>query len=216
MAIILLFREPIRNFIGGATEANVKAGSFEASLKRTAEAAATLAHAEATKATPGAGDTGEPQRAANAVAQAVAKLPEEETQPKVLWVDDRPQNNVLERQAFEQLGIAVELALSTDEALDALQTDDFDLVVTDMGRPEGARAGYDLLTQIQNLGLNVPVIIYSIDGASEEHVAEAKAAGAYASTSGPTQLLRHVTAALAERLDGKESKSRRWPRLQLK
>jgi len=215
VAIILIFREPIRNFIGGATEANVKAGAFEASLKRTAEVAASIASAEASRAAPGAGEVGEPQRAASAVAQAVAALPDEQTQPKVLWVDDRPENNALERQAFEQLGIAVELARSTDEAVDALQTEDFDLVITDMGRPEGAHAGYDLPAVIQRLGLDIPVIIYSFNRSTEE-LAEAKTRGVYASTESPTQLLRHVTAALADQAGNQESKSRRWPRLQFK
>ena len=36
---------------------------------------------------------------------------------RVLWVDDRPENNVYERQAFEEQGLHFELALSTDEAI---------------------------------------------------------------------------------------------------
>src|SRR5258707_8804977 len=37
----------------------------------------------------------------------------------VLWVDDRPENNVYERQAFEAVGLKFSLALSTDDALSA-------------------------------------------------------------------------------------------------
>ena len=38
----------------------------------------------------------------------------------ILWVDDRPQNNVYERQAFEGVGLRFTLALSTDEAVERL------------------------------------------------------------------------------------------------
>ena len=37
---------------------------------------------------------------------------------KILWVDDRPQNNTYERQAFETIGLEITTALSTQEAFD--------------------------------------------------------------------------------------------------
>ena len=39
----------------------------------------------------------------------------------ILWVDDHPDNNVYERQAFESMGLRFSLALSTREALRCLQ-----------------------------------------------------------------------------------------------
>ena len=36
----------------------------------------------------------------------------------ILWVDDRPDNNTYERQAFETMGLRFTLALSTDEAFE--------------------------------------------------------------------------------------------------
>jgi hypothetical protein len=39
---------------------------------------------------------------------------------QILWVDDRPENNVYERQAMESMGLQFTLALSTSEALDVL------------------------------------------------------------------------------------------------
>ncbi len=47
----------------------------------------------------------------------------------VLWVDDRPENNVYERQAFKAVGFKFSLALSTDEALAALEQRTFDAVI---------------------------------------------------------------------------------------
>ena len=38
----------------------------------------------------------------------------------ILWVDDRPENNTFERQAFEAMGIRFTLALSTDDAFERL------------------------------------------------------------------------------------------------
>lgn len=39
----------------------------------------------------------------------------------ILWVDDRPKNNIYEREAFAALGFKFDLALSTDEALQKLK-----------------------------------------------------------------------------------------------
>ena len=38
----------------------------------------------------------------------------------ILWVDDRPENNTYERQAFEAMGIRFTLALSTNDAFERL------------------------------------------------------------------------------------------------
>jgi len=213
--ILFLFREQIRGFIRGADEATVKAGGFEASVKRTAGAVASLAQAEATR---GGGEDqdqeAEAQRAANAVTQAVTRLPDQHGEPRILWVDDLPDNNRLERQTFEELGISIELARSTDVGLDLLESEHFDLVITDMGRQEGPRAGYDLLKGIrERFGSSPPVIIYSIGGSTGEHQAEAREHGAYASTDSPTQLLRYVTAALEaqhEKQQRKPESHRPW------
>jgi CheY-like chemotaxis protein len=38
----------------------------------------------------------------------------------ILWVDDRPANNIYERQAMEALGIRFTISTSTEEALQML------------------------------------------------------------------------------------------------
>ena len=65
--------------------------------------------------------------------------------PLVLWVDDNPSWTAPERDAMEALGISFDLSVSTDSALEKLQRRPYDAVISDMGRPEGGRAGYALL-----------------------------------------------------------------------
>ena len=60
---------------------------------------------------------------------------------RILWVDDRPENNTYERQAFEAMGLRFTLALSTDEAFERLSQGKFAAIISDMGRREGPREG---------------------------------------------------------------------------
>ena len=82
-------------------------------------------------------------------------------QDQVLWVDDRPENNYYERQAFEAFGLQFTLAQSTDEALEQLARSQYAAIVSDMGRPEGPREGYVLLDRLRNEGNLTPLFFYS-------------------------------------------------------
>ncbi|MFL6354136.1 MAG: hypothetical protein ACJ74Z_20105, partial [Bryobacteraceae bacterium] len=55
-------------------------------------------------------------------AQQVIDASGDDWRKEILWVDDRPDNNVYERRAFEPLGITFTLATSTDQALELLST----------------------------------------------------------------------------------------------
>jgi CheY-like chemotaxis protein len=107
----------------------------------------------------------------------------------VLWVDDQPANNTAEVQTLESLGLFVEQVTSTQEALAKLAT--FDLVISDMGRPEDDRAGYKLLAEVREQGSNVPFVIYS-SSSKPEHRREARAKGATAATNDPRELFAIV------------------------
>jgi CheY-like chemotaxis protein len=52
----------------------------------------------------------------------------------ILWVDDHPENNRLERRAFTVLGSHVTVAVSNEEAFDRLSRADFDVVISDLTR----------------------------------------------------------------------------------
>lgn len=115
---------------------------------------------------------------------------------RILWVDDRPTNNVRERQAFEALGIRVDLALNTKEALSLLAPPcPFDLVISDMGRPPDSSAGYTLLDALRKDHNPVPFVIYASSNAPE-HKLEAKNRGAIDCTNQANELFRIVTSAL--------------------
>jgi CheY-like chemotaxis protein len=111
---------------------------------------------------------------------------------RILWVDDRPDNNVYERAAFEAVGFNFKLALSTNEALQILATEEFAAIISDMGRKEGPREGYVLLDAIRNEGNKTPFFIYAGSN-SPEHKREASEHGAQGSTNNAQELFELVT-----------------------
>jgi CheY-like chemotaxis protein len=115
----------------------------------------------------------------------------------ILWVDDRPANNILERQSLRSYGFEFDLAQSTQEALDALRSRRFDLIISDMGRPPDARAGYTLLDAVRGKGDNTPYIIYA-GSRSPEHTAEAIRRGAQGTTNRPSELVSMVMDAIGK------------------
>lgn len=107
---------------------------------------------------------------------------------RFLWVDDSPSNNRYERRAFEDLGAEIHLAIDTADALLIAREVRFDLILSDMGRPSGQRAGYKLLEMLRTSGIGTPFVIYSGSN-SAAHKAEAKQAGAAGCTNNPHELL---------------------------
>jgi CheY-like chemotaxis protein len=110
----------------------------------------------------------------------------------ILWVDDRPDNNVYERSAFEAMGFSFRLALSTSEALQILREERFAGIISDMGRREGPTEGYVLLNAIRSKGDQTPFFIYAGSNAPK-HEREAAEQGAQGSTNEPRELFELVT-----------------------
>ena len=113
----------------------------------------------------------------------------------VLWVDDRPENNVYERQALEQLGIRFTLSTSTEDALEKLQYGNYNVIISDMGRPPDMQAGYILLEEIRKRGVTTPFIIYA-GSRSPEHTAETRRRGGLGNTNMPYELFEMVVDAI--------------------
>jgi CheY-like chemotaxis protein len=113
----------------------------------------------------------------------------------VLWVDDRPSNQLYERRALEQLGITFTISTSTDDAVGKLVQHHYDAIISDMSRPPDDRAGYALLDQVRRLRPAIPVIFYT-SSRDPRHVLEAKARGAYGQTYLTAELFDLVQAAL--------------------
>jgi CheY-like chemotaxis protein len=118
---------------------------------------------------------------------------------KVLWVDDRPENNVYERQAMESMGLEFTLALSTNEALGTLETRKFAAIISDMGRKEGPREGYILLRAIRQLDKKTPYFIYA-GSRAVQHQREAALRGAQGTTNIAQDLFEMVTRAIPAEL----------------
>ena len=113
----------------------------------------------------------------------------------ILWVDDRPSNNVNERQALEAFGIKVTISESTEDALNKLRVFKYDVIISDMGRPPDPQAGYTLLDAVKKLGKYPPFIIYA-GGRSPELSALTKERGGWDTTNRPQELIQFVLSAL--------------------
>jgi CheY-like chemotaxis protein len=50
---------------------------------------------------------------------------------------------------------------TTSQALELIKGNEYDVVISDMSRPEGERAGYDLLARIKLLRPAIPLILPS-------------------------------------------------------
>lgn len=115
----------------------------------------------------------------------------------ILWVDDNPENNRLAVRALSRLRIHVENALTTEDALRHLDRNpDVDLIISDMGRRESDRAGYELLEQIRARGIKKPFAIFA-GSDSPAFRQEAAKRGAQLSTNDVGELLNFITQKLA-------------------
>jgi CheY-like chemotaxis protein len=201
--VLIRFGSVLREFLGNLGELSLKGAGFEASLKRQqAKAAAALGAAVVSH--PDAGSNpGTAAQDARAAAQVVAEIATPRMirragRATVLWVDDRPGNNVHERQSLEALGITFTLVTSTEAALESVRSQAFDVIISDMGRPPDPRAGYTLLDKLRSEGNQTPFIIYA-GSRAPEHRAEARRRGADGCTNRPDELFEMVLSALARR-----------------
>lgn len=113
----------------------------------------------------------------------------------ILWVDDRPDNNIHERRAFEAFGLKFTLTLSTNEALSQIEVQKFAAVISDMGRREGPREGYVLLDAIRKKGNQTPLFFYASSN-DPQHKKETAAHGGQGCTNDAQELFQMVTKAV--------------------
>ena len=106
----------------------------------------------------------------------------------VLWVDDRPDNNIIERRSMGSYNIEFVLATSSGQALAELRKQQFDAIISDMGRPGDSRAGYTLLEALRHSGDQTPYFFYT-SRRGAEHVDEALERGAQGITYRGDKLL---------------------------
>jgi len=193
--VVVRFRSGLMDFFGHIGEVSVKAPGAEISAKRQ-EAAAAMGAAVGARELAGAGPevaVADPREVADALPSVRAQRRMEGS--RVLWVDDRPDNNRYERRALEALGLRIDLSKSTDDALEKVQGREYNVIISDMSRPPDDRAGYTLLKKLRDAGYSTPFIIYA-SSRDPKHVQEARQRGALGATNRPQELLEMVTRAL--------------------
>ena len=199
--VLIRFGPSLRDFISNLGEFSLKGPGFEASAKIKQEAAAALGAAAVAHPEAGAAPeaTARDARAAARVVSEIVtpRLIRRAGRATVLWVDDRPDNNVHERAALEALGVSFVLSTSTEDALEKLKRQSVDAIISDMGRPPDPQAGYTLLDKLRARGDQTPFIIYA-GSRAPEHRAEARRHGAIGSTNRPDELFEMVLSALGD------------------
>ncbi|NKE55602.1 TIR domain-containing protein [Lentzea sp. PSKA42] len=130
--------------------------------------------------------------------EATRQLTDGDWKRRVLWVDDHPEYNEYEREAFESFGLKFMLVLSTEEALQVLDGRRFAAIISDMGRAEGPQEGFRLLESVRARDRSTPFFIYAGTATSAQRQL-ATARGAQGQTDEANELIDMVTAALVDR-----------------
>jgi len=95
------------------------------------------------------------------------------THRRVLLVDDHHDTCIGMKRMLERRGYEITIAHSADQAVEKVRTQDFDLLISDIGLPD--RSGYELMREVR-LNKNLPGIALSGFG-TEQDVNQARAAG---------------------------------------
>lgn len=112
---------------------------------------------------------------------------------RLLWVDDTPKNISYLVEYLSDAGLKVDVVSSTDEGLSQFSAYNYDVVVSDMGRPEGKKAGMDLLKEIRVIDESIPFYIFCSSVSAFKYREEAKSQGANDITSSGTSLISWLT-----------------------
>lgn len=198
--LLIRFGPGVLRIFEARDDISVKGLGFEANLKsKTSASANALAAARAT--TPGYQPSADSAADESAAASEVVRgsitprFLKKAERSLVLWVDDRPDNNIFERKALEVLGVRFALATSTDEALAMVASQKIDTIISDMARAPDSRAGYTLLDMLRARGIKTPYIIYA-SSRSPELLAESQRHGAIGCTNDPYELFEYVVECL--------------------
>ncbi|WP_044556114.1 winged helix-turn-helix domain-containing protein [Shewanella piezotolerans] len=80
---------------------------------------------------------------------------------RVLWVDDHPENNLVERAYLEQRNIGVYTTVTSEEALMLLSMYNYQAIISDMGRHGDSLAGLKLLQAVRAAGYDTDFYLYT-------------------------------------------------------
>jgi CheY-like chemotaxis protein len=107
---------------------------------------------------------------------------------RMLWVDDRPGNNLYERATFKSMGVSISLATSTEGAVAMLETEPVHVLISDMDRNGNKKAGLELLNRIKYLP-GRPETIFYVGSVDRER---GTPPGAFGITNRPDELIHYV------------------------
>ncbi len=206
--ILFLFRQQIRDFLPGLGQRLKKAEIVGTKFEFSEVAVNALQDAIETGAEE---YKNEPEKLVGFVREQVNKLPAIRAVPppaseltlsrrSILWVDDKPMNNVYESSILKRLGASIVFARSTGEALAFLERDSHDLIISDIHRVEDGRsnpdAGYELLEALTRPNMNIPLIFYT---GSIARMDRNRASSAYGAADIPSRLIDLAIRALEAR-----------------
>jgi CheY-like chemotaxis protein len=135
---------------------------------------------------------GQPRdKAAEQVRSALSQVTEVSLK-RVLWADDRPENNINELTALANLGFVTTTVASNTAAKVFLEKMTFDLVITDLGRGDTEDDGAQLVTYLHSARPKLPVVVYTINADASRSALEA--AGARAVEDRPDALIDKILA----------------------
>lgn len=113
----------------------------------------------------------------------------------VLWVDDQPESHALLVQQLRDNGVRVTAVNTTAETLEEVSQRPYRLIVSDMARKENGRyhadAGITLLRELRDLGVDIPVIVFSSQRGHLQYGALARQSGAVATTTSAYEMFQH-------------------------
>ena len=114
-----------------------------------------------------------------------------------LWVDDKPSGNRRERAALKSR-VEFALARSTDDAIEMLTENGFDVVISNWTRPGEDGGALALLGRMETLTHRPPVVIYT-GRQDDARAGDAMRKGAFGYATRPRELYELVTRAVETR-----------------
>ena len=189
--VTYIFQEQIGLLIDRVIGGTVKAGGAEVTVETDRQEKATNRLEQASEDK----ETGDSSASISAVVKSLDSpiLRRAEERSVVLWVDDKPSNNNMERLALEEYNMSILFAEDTELAFELLAENDVKAIISDMHRHSNDEAGLDLLRNLPSQ--HPPVFIYTSVDKSEQN-REALALGAVCVTTSPSVLFEQVLIAV--------------------
>jgi CheY-like chemotaxis protein len=124
---------------------------------------------------------------------AIGRIARYVGRPRLLWVDDHPENNAYEMRSLSLRGWELIVETDTNSAVSRFRREaPFDAVISDLCREEAgnydADAGLKLLHEVRSEDEYVPVLIYTTEDASANRGKELVNAGATIVTASSLEL----------------------------